>query len=193
MKPLALSRPVRGTSLIEVLVTMVILAFGLIGIAAFQSKAQVGTIESFQRAQAVVLLQDMQQRIEGHSANAGDYVSSTVYGTGDGLPDDCSAYADGSAARDLCEWSRALKGAAEVKNSAKLGTMANPRGCIEELQAPDPSDGVCRQGIYRITIAWQGQHETVAPALSCGQGLYGADTYRRAIATRVAIGLPSCH
>ena len=46
----------RGVSLIEVLITMVVVAFGLLGLAAFQAKAQVGSIESYQRAQAAVLL-----------------------------------------------------------------------------------------------------------------------------------------
>jgi type IV pilus assembly protein PilV len=49
----------RGTSLVEVLVTVIVLAFGLLGIAALQAKAQVGNLEAYQRAQAVVLLQDM--------------------------------------------------------------------------------------------------------------------------------------
>ena len=59
----------RGLTLIEVLVTLVILVFGLLGIAAFQAKAQVGSIEAYQRAQAVVLLQDMRARSEAVKRN----------------------------------------------------------------------------------------------------------------------------
>ena len=53
----------RGTSLLEVLITMVLVAFGLLGIAAFQAKAQIGSIEAYQRAQAVLMLEDLQSRI----------------------------------------------------------------------------------------------------------------------------------
>ena len=60
----------RGVTLVEVLVTVVILAFGLLGIAAFQAKAQVGSIEAYQRAQAVVLLQDMRKRPGRPATNA---------------------------------------------------------------------------------------------------------------------------
>jgi type IV pilus assembly protein PilV len=51
---------------------------------------------------------------------------------------------------------------------------------------------VCQPGIYRISVAWQGLHPTLAPALSCGANLYGPDANRRAIAVQVTIGLPDC-
>ncbi|MBA5606089.1 type IV pilus modification protein PilV [Duganella sp. FT3S] len=177
--------------MIEVLVTLVILAFGLLGVAALQGKMQMGTIESYQRAQAVVLLEDMSARIQANGANAASYAQSTPAGTGDGQPDDCSTLAAG-AARDVCEWSNALKGAAELKAGAKVGAMVGARGCVHQIQAPDPTKGVCRPGIYQVTVTWQGVHKTVAPALTCATGLYGDDGYRRAIAVHVTIGLPSC-
>jgi type IV pilus assembly protein PilV len=66
------------------------------------------------------------------------------------------------------------------------------RGCVEELQAKDETPGLCKPGIYRVTVAWQGLHPTKAPALACGKDLYGDDTNRRAISVRVAIGVPRC-
>jgi type IV pilus assembly protein PilV len=181
----------RGTTLVEVLVTMVVLAFGLLGIAAFQAKAQVGTLESYQRAQAVVLLQDLRARMAGNANAAADYVTNTPLGTGDDATDDCAALALG-AARDKCEWSQELKGAAEVSGSARVGAMTGARGCVEELQAKNDAAGVCRPGLYQVTIAWQGLHPTKAPALACGKDQYGADTNRRAISVLVAIGVPHC-
>ena len=47
----------RGTSLVEVLVTMVILAIGLLALAGLQARLHVLQIESYQRAQALILLQ----------------------------------------------------------------------------------------------------------------------------------------
>lgn len=180
-----------GASLVEVLVTMVVMAFGLLGLAAFQAKAHVGSIESYQRAQASVLLQDMQSRISGNSDNAADYVTATPLGTGDEPEDDCSTLA--GSARDLCEWSRALQGAAEQREgSGNTGAMEGARGCITQVRAMNDSPGVCTPAVYLVTVAWQGMHPTRAPALACGRGLYGTDTHRRAISVRVAIGLPRC-
>jgi type IV pilus assembly protein PilV len=188
--PIPRARAQRGTTLVEVLVTVVVLAFGLLGIAAFQAKAQVGNLESYQRAQAVVLLQDLRARIAGNPNAAADYVTDEPLGTDDDQPDDCAALA--GAARDKCEWSHALKGAAELEGSTRVGAMAGARGCVEELQAKDASHGVCRPGLYQVTVAWQGMHATRAPALACGKDQYGPDTNRRAIAVRVAIGVPHC-
>jgi type IV pilus assembly protein PilV len=182
----------RGTTLIEVLVTIVLLAFGLLGIAALQAKAQVGTVESYQRAQAVVLLQDMRARLSSNQDNADDYLTTTPLGTKDSEPEDCSTLAAG-AERDKCEWSNALKGAAEQDGTTRVGAMIGARGCIERLQVKDESSGVCRPGVYRLTVAWQGMHPTLPPSLACGKGEYGQDDgARRAISVRVSIGLPHC-
>lgn len=186
----------RGTTLIEVLVTMVILAFGLLGIAAFQAKAQVGSIESYQRAQAVVLLEDLQARISTNPANAASYVTATPLGTGDAMPDDCTTLPAPitAAQRDMCEWSAALKGAAEKNSdtSTKVGAMEGARGCITTLQSADATAGVCRPAVYQLAVAWQGLHATVAPAQLCGKNSYGVDTNRRAISVRLSVGLPTC-
>ncbi len=185
----------RGTTLVEVLVTMVILAFGLLGIAAFQAKAQVGSVESYQRAQAVVLLEDLQARMGTNTLNAAAYVTADPVGTDDDLPADCTTLTTPTAAeRDLCEWSAALKGTAE-KNSTtdvKVGAMEGARGCITILQTADPAAGVCRPAVYQLAVAWQGLHPTVAPAQLCGKDEYGPDTNRRAISVRMSVGLPTC-
>lgn len=181
----------RGTTLIEVLVTVVLLAFGLLGVAVFQSKSQVGSMESYQRAQAVILLEDMSARMEANAANAAAYVANDI-GTGDSRPADCATVAAG-APRDLCEWSNLLKGASETDASAKkIGGMIGALGCIEQTRAPNPAAGVCIPGQYRISVAWQGLHETVAPSLACGQNKFGADTNRRLISVQVTSPLLSC-
>ena len=46
----------RGTSLVEVLVTLVILAFGLLGVAGLQAKMSLAQMESYQRSQALMAL-----------------------------------------------------------------------------------------------------------------------------------------
>ena len=181
---------VRGTSLIEVLVTLVIVAFGLLGVAAFQAKAQVGSVESYQRAQAIILLEDMTSRINTNTAQAGAYLGTV--GPGDGEPEDCTESAPGPE-RDLCEWSSALKGAAEVDAAnTKVGGMIGARGCIDQVVLANPAPGVCTPAVYRVTVAWQGLHKTRAPALACGRDAYGPDTYRRAISSQVTVALTNC-
>lgn len=181
----------RGVTLIEVLVTVVVLAFGLLGIAAFQAKAQAGSIEAYQRAQAVVLLEDLQARMSGNPAQVADYVTTTPLGTGNALAA-CGSLAFG-AARDKCEWSTALLGAAELNgDDVKVGAMIGARGCVAEVQARSEAPGACRPGIYKLTVAWQGLHETRAPSHACGSGQYGSETLRRAISVRVAVGVPHC-
>ncbi len=184
----------RGFLLLEVLVTIVVLAFGILGLVNLQARMQNAEMESYQRSQALVLLQDMVARltasrvpdiVPGVNANhavALTYVTATPVGTGDAEPVDCSATALGTSARDLCEWSNALKGAAELKGTAAIGSMIGGRGCIEEMVGATPPQ-------FRVTVTWQGLHETVTPSIGCASGSYGAEALglRRAIAKVVAI------
>ena len=182
----------RGVGLIEVLVAIVITSFGLLALAGLQAKMNAALLESYQRAQALTLLGDMTQRIESNQNHSVNYVAASV-GTGDAAPSDCSTLVT-RAQIDICEWSNALKGAAEVSAGGdKIGAMIGARGCIEQLQAANPGIGICQPAIYRVTVAWQGLNATAAPAVSCGLNLYGADdSLRKAIGARVIIPLPAC-
>lgn len=181
----------RGTSLIEVLLTVFVIAFGLLGLAKLQSKMQLAQVESYQRVQATLLLADISERINANRAFAANYVSAATIGTNDTQPASCTGLPVG-VAHDLCDWSNALKGAAEQKALANVGAMIGARGCISLIQAADPTTGTCLPAIYQISVAWQGLHETIIPADTCGQGLYGTDTFRRVISSQITVGLPSC-
>lgn len=181
-----------GFSLIEVLVTIVLLAFGLLGLAGFQLRIQTAEMEAYQRAQAVVLMADMVERINANRANAVAYVTASPLGTGDAQPASCAGVAAGTAARDQCEWSNALKGSSELSGTASVGAMINSLGCITQVQAPNAAAGVCTPGNYRIDVAWQGLNATRAPSVACGQGSYGTDTLRRVVSAQVTVGLPGC-
>ena len=196
----------RGFTLLEVLITLIILAIGMLGLANLQSKIHVTEVESYQRAHAVLLLQDMTDRINSnrHEDALALYAGANELGT---LTDeDCDgatlagiAATNGKrlAATDRCQWSSALLGASEQRaGGGASGGMIDARGCIEEIQAPDDTAGVCTPGIYRVTVAWQGLHKTVSPVLDCGRDRYGPgaedDMQRRAISTRISIGVPRC-
>ena len=184
----------QGTTMLEVLVTIVILAFGMLGLAGLQSKIFIAEMESYQRAQAVLLLNDMVERINANRSVAATYVlGANTLGTGDTQPADCSGTAAG-VARDKCEWSNALKGTAETSSGGtKVGGVIGALGCVTQIQAEDATVGLCRPGIYMVTVAWQGLNPTSIPSAGCGAGSFGSDDrLRRALSARVSIGLPTC-
>jgi type IV pilus assembly protein PilV len=179
-----------GTTLLEVMVTIVILAFGLLGLAGLQMKTRTIELESYQRSQAMIVLNDMVSRFHMSRANAAAYISGQVSGEGD--VEQCTAKT--GAALDLCEWGNALRGAGESLGGTNVGAMIGARGCITQIQAPDATAGTCVPGIYEITVTWQGMFKTAAPVNTCAQDLnmYGGDNLRRAISLRVSSGTGSC-
>ena len=193
------ARRSRGTSLIEVLITLIILAIGLLGVAALQSKMGTSEIESYQREQALLALSDMMNRIQANSSQAASYVTASPLGTNDGLyspATGCGGYAVGQPL-DLCQWSLLLQGAAEQNGTANTGAMVGARGCITQLQAPNPAQGVCTAGLYQVAVAWQGMSKEPPPTPACGSGDYGSAgtglSYRRVVAGIVSIPTTSCY
>lgn len=162
----------QGFSMMEVLVTIAIVMLGLLGMAGLQTRATMTEMESYQRAQALVLLQEMSDRLSANKMDHAAYVASELGGTG--ALKDCSA---GTVAqKDLCEWHNALLGAAETSADAKsVGAMVGARGCITSPAA----------NIHVITVAWQGLVPTAAPADQCGLNAYGDDRQRRTVSTAV--------
>jgi len=169
-----------GATLIEVLVTIVILTIGLLGAAALQVRMHLAQAESYHRSHAVLLLQDMVDRINANRNDALNYVTAGALGTGNKVQD-CSGLT--GAARDHCEWNNALLGTAESTASGQqAGGMIDARGCITNVVATMPREFV-------VAVTWQGLSPTVAPTSSaCGQGLYGNEQTRRVLVARVTIG-----
>lgn len=167
-----------GISLIEVLMSIVIVSFGLLGLAALQGKATNAELESYQRGQALVLLQDMVNRIENNPNNAESYLTAEMpLGTG-AASANCSAL-QARAAIDLCEWNNLLQGASERIDNQSIGAMINARGCI---------DTTATEREYRISVVWQGMGNTTAPTnTDCGAGLYDSEESRRAVTSTVHI------
>lgn len=172
-----------GFSLVEVLVTIVILMVGLLGLAGLQGFALTSQLESYQRSQALILLKDMEGRINANHANAASYITATN-GVG-GAGGACPAAGTSVASRDINQWCNALMGAAETAQSGavSVGTMIGARGCITQLSIP--ASGVATQ--YVIAVAWQGLSKTAAPSNSCGSGQYGDDAMRRVVALPVNV------
>jgi type IV pilus assembly protein PilV len=186
-------RSQRGVSLIEVLIAMVILAIGLLGLVGLQGRLHVTQVESYQRAQALILLQDMTNRIALNRTNAAAYVTAEPLGIG--MEDGCPiADVDASRVeRDVSEWCQYLIGASEeTAGGSQVGAMVGGRGCVDAI-GPDE---------YLITVTWQGLAPTVAPPVPvdpdivpCGTGEYDGpanspcedDLCRRAVTTILRI------
>lgn len=163
----------RGAAMMELLIAMLVIAFGVLGFVGLQAQTALSQIEGYQRSQALILINDISARIALNRTNAAAYVVTDIGTTN---PGSCAAAAT-QAAKDLCEWSLLIQGAAEVQGTAKLGAMTGARGCISSPAANQ----------YLISIAWQGVQATGASANTCGQNAYSSENMRRTVTTVVQI------
>ncbi len=183
----------RGALLIEALVAILIVSFGMMALAGLHTTMNAAVFESYQRTQALSLMQDMANRMDANQSQAASYVTASALGTGDGQPTACAVPGATRAQVDLCEWSNLLKGASEKSAAnASVGSLIAGRGCVERLQAANTASGVCQPAIYRLTVAWQGQTRTVAPEVACGTGLYASEDLRKTVSSQVLVALPGC-
>lgn len=167
------SKRQRGAAMIELLIAMLVIAFGVLGFVGLQAKTTLSQLEGYQRSQALILINDISARIALNRTHAASYVGDDI-GVAD--PGVCSIAAT-RALIDLCEWSLLLQGAAEVNGTAKLGAMTGARACIT---SPATNE-------YLISVVWQGVQATGAPVSTCGQGQYSSENMRRAVTTVVQI------
>ena len=79
--PGAARRAQRGSSMLEILVSIFVMTLGLLGMAALQVRAQQAELESYQLAQGMILVNDMVDRINANRKAAGCY-NFTVAATG---------------------------------------------------------------------------------------------------------------
>ena len=173
------TRRQQGALLIEVLVSIVVCAFGLLGFVAVQARAVASEFESHQRIQALTLVDDMVRRINANRSAAGAYVVGGLIG--EGPIEDCAALA--GVPLDLCEWGNLLRGAREERAGSKIGAMLGARGCITR-----PATSTDR---YVVSIAWHGIVATGSPPSPCGQGdpTFAAEPLRRTVSYTLCIGL----
>lgn len=199
-------RPSRsaGFTLMEALISLLIIALGLLGLAGLQVRMQQAEFESYQRSQAVILLYDMVERIQSQKLAARNCFALTTnitngtpyLGTGATPPTGClsggTAADNVMADASIAQWDSLLDGASEVKGGVAVGAMVGARGCVH-YDAASEFTGLPGTGVYTVTVAWQGQSGTSAPknadgtANHCADGLYGtgtdAELYRRVVST----------
>lgn len=164
----------QGVALIEALIAMLIVAFGVLGFVGLQARTTVANLEGYQRSQALILVNDMAERMNLNRANAMSYVSNNIGATD---PGNCSGSALTAAQKDLCEWAALIRGAAETQGSTQVGAMLNARGCIT-----NPATNQ-----YLLALAWQGVQASGAPVNTCGKDAYSSEDMRRVVTVVVQI------
>jgi type IV pilus assembly protein PilV len=169
----------RGSVLLEVAIAILVSAFGLLGFAGLQVRGTSAEFEALQRSQALLLVEDMVNRINANRAQAGSYVNEGLIGGGEKA--DCSLTS--GAQLDLCEWGNLLRGSSEIANGVRVGAMTGARGCI--TRSNSSSDR------YLVSVAWQGFVATAGPPNPCGLGsaLYSVEPLRRTASSTVCVAL----
>lgn len=198
----------RGFSLIEVLVSMVVVSVGALSVASLQLVSKRAVRDAGQRLEATQLAHGLLERMNANSSMSAlqTYVATASPYLGLGrisaptiaVPaPDCSAAAstctpEQLAQLDLWLWERLLDGATEQAGGTDVGGLLFPTACLLP-----PAAGAGTAGNYTLVIAFRG---TAAlpdnSAIACGSGaafgdgtrLYGdSDEYRRAIIVQAFI------
>lgn len=197
IRPGSVTQKSRGFSMMEVLMALLIIVLGLLGLAGLQVRIQQAEFESYQRAQALVLLQDMVDRIQLNRATAScfQFTTNTTTGTpflgvGATFTPACGASTSNNntmANAALNEWSGLLQGASESLGGQTVGAIVNARGCVTYNSATELLDAsavpIAGTGTYTVSISWKGLSDTFAPTINCGNSatVYGAETRRRLV------------
>jgi type IV pilus assembly protein PilV len=127
----------KGFTLIEVLVAMLILAIGILGIAALQYKGMQYNQDAYFRTQVNYLAYDMADRIRLNKNNVATYASSvTSYSIPTTRPTSCTQTGTGAtgAANDIACWKQELYDALPPGSTADITDNGG--------------------GIYTIALAW---------------------------------------
>jgi len=174
----------RGALLIEVLITIVMVVIALLALLKLQTRLQGSEMETYQRTQAIILINDMASRMETNRLNAVNYVTANPLGAGMDCDDIGTADLQES---DSTEWCLALQGAGETAaDDSSVGAMIAGRGCVAATDATNTE--------FVVSVVWQGLAGIAAPpaSVTCGEGLYdtaecGSDLCRRYVTTIVRI------
>ncbi len=150
----------RGVSLIEVLVSLVILGLGVLSVVALQLVSKRNTGDAGAQQFAAQLSYGTIERMRMNSSAAGltqyEVTASNGIGRGQqGANEPSPTCTSGSpcqpaqlAVHDLWLFEQMLDGAPEVVGTTKTGGLVNPTACIS-----GPAGGAA--GVYTVTIVWK--------------------------------------
>ena len=164
----------RGFTMIEILVTLVVTAVGMLGLAGFVARATTMSADSVQRARAAVLVNEMAARLNDNKAIAATFVNAN--GTNIQLRGANITPCGGlvGAPLQLCQWNNLLAGANDGGSGARF---LGYRGCVTRPNVADP--------LYIVTVTWGSMNAATPPADACGAGEFGDESQRRVLRLRV--------
>lgn len=183
---------VSGSTLLEALVSVVVLSIGLLGIGLLQLQSKHLNFQAIQRSTASMLTNEIIERMRNNRDQLGNYLATVGGGALESEEDpECSVdnpcILQELAGYDLWQWEQSIDGAAETLGSDNAGGLSQATGCIT-----GPAGG--GSGLYTVSVAWRGQ--STADSVSsntCGTttGKYdensGDNAYRRLLAVNVFI------
>ncbi|WP_192954790.1 type IV pilus modification protein PilV [Gallaecimonas mangrovi] len=168
----------KGFSLLEVLVALVVLSFGILGAVAMQLAAKRGSFGALERTQAMSLANDYVERARsnplGVALYAGDmgYQQSVTSSSGCSTTTPCNSSA--LAAWDKYQWHQTLLGATTVEGTTNLPLLLHAVGCV-----------TVAANLMTVTLSWDGTEATVDGAINGNCGT--ASTRRRQVQVKSVV------
>lgn len=133
----------KGITLIEVLISVFVLAIGILGMAGLQLNAKQTNFEALQRSTASALVQNMLERMRANPSALDSYVPEPASApSADCTTAPCSA--SDLAVWDRWEWKQLLAGSSE----SGRGGLLDPASCITNVS-----------GDVSVTVYWTGISE----------------------------------
>ncbi|MEK7258768.1 MAG: type IV pilus modification protein PilV [Pseudomonadota bacterium] len=189
------SLAMRGIGMIEVLVTLLIISVGFLSMAGLQTVAKRSNFDAVQRTTAVILAQDILEKMRANPLSLEEYLTSAAGLGGGTLTEPTQACSSAErcntaqlAAYDQWLWEQSIDGATETRMldgaTTETGGLSEPTGCVS-----GPAAGGA--GLYSVTIVWRGLSELTNISdneCGAGSGNYGdADQFRRILEIQVYI------
>ncbi|MES3009118.1 MAG: type IV pilus modification protein PilV [Pseudomonadota bacterium] len=159
--PHSLPALLRGTTLLEILISLLIVAIGLLGIVSLQTASLRYSQSAYLRSQATVLASDMLERVlaNQHGVVLGAYEGQTgALSSSCTTPSGCDAAV--MAGNDIAEWQSALQ--QDLPEGAGVVCVdATPEdGTPQANECDEPGGGTA--SAYAVKVWWDDDRDAVA-------------------------------
>lgn len=128
----------RGITMIEVLVTLLVLSVGVLGFAGLQMRALGATNDSFYRGQAIIIAQDLKERYRLNPGQQTYYITSSSWG-GTNTPGTCEGSTT-CTALNIAKY--------DISTVSNVAATMLPGGLIKMMACPSTT------GMNCIFVAW---------------------------------------